>query len=146
METEWIIVADSSRARIFEKSSKEELPVEIQDFVNPAGRLDEVSINTDSHGRFFSQGEREQGHTAQPNTTPKEHEAEVFAKTVTNFLNEGRNHHRYAQLHIIAQPKFLGLIRNKLNKEVQKLVVGEVAKDLSTANAQTIEQYVYKRA
>ena len=45
---------------------------------------------------------------------------------------------------MVAPPKFLGLLRKKLGKEVEKLVVDEVPKDLSWFNARELERYFVK--
>lgn len=141
MDTTWIVVGDNTRTRIFEMHQAEEL-TEIEDFVNTSDQLQDKDLRTDGKGRFFGKGERQQGHTAEPNVTPDEHETELFAREVSRFLNDGRNHHRYTKLQLIAQPKFLGLLRHTLDDEVRKLVVNEVSKDLTTANAGEIQQYI----
>jgi hypothetical protein len=46
MTTTWIIAADASRARILQVAGRERL-VEVEDLVNPEGRLHNQEINTD---------------------------------------------------------------------------------------------------
>ena len=69
-----------------------------------------------------------------------EHETELFAKRIGDYLDRARNAHRYDRLHLIAPPKFLGQLRKELGKEVQKLVADELPKDLSWLNAREIER------
>ena len=144
MQTTWILVADSSRARIFEKHQAERHLREIEDFVNPAGRADSNDLRSDERGRFYGKGERDQAHTADPHVFPVEHENEMFALAVARHLDQARNAHRYQRLRLIAAPKFLGLIRGNLNKEVQELVVEELPKDISSFNLPEIENYLKK--
>ena len=72
MQPTWIVVADAGRARVLEMQGTEHL-AEIEDFINPAERNDNADIDTDSRGRFYGKGEREEGHTAEPSVQPKEH-------------------------------------------------------------------------
>ena len=90
MDTTWIVVGDNTRTRIFEMQQANDL-TEIQDFVNTSDQLHDRDLRTDGKGRFFGKGEKQQGHTAEPNATPDEHETELFAREVSKFLNDGRN-------------------------------------------------------
>ena len=56
MPTTWIVAADSSRARILQVVGREHRLVEIQDFVNPKGRMDDRELITDAHPRFDGHG------------------------------------------------------------------------------------------
>jgi protein required for attachment to host cells len=51
MQTTWILVADSSRARIFEIEPSEQNFQEVEDFFNPQGRANGRELNTDSQAR-----------------------------------------------------------------------------------------------
>ena len=42
---------------------------------------------------------------------------------------------------LVAPPKFLGALRKELDKEVEKLVVEELPKDLSWLNARELAAY-----
>jgi protein required for attachment to host cells len=141
MQATWVVVADAGRARVLELHESNHL-AEIEDFVNPAERNKNADIDTDSHGRFYGKGEREEGHTAEPSVQPKEHEAELFAISLAEYLNDARNQNKYDRLQLIAAPAFLGLMRNKLDSNVVDLVESELPKDLSKASLPQIEQYV----
>jgi protein required for attachment to host cells len=141
MAKTWILAADASRARIFELEQREKKLLEIEDFLNPEARLHEREINTDAHGRFFG-GDRREGYTADDDVSAVDHTAELFAKRIGTFLDKARSQHRYQQLHLIAAPRFLGMLRRKLGKEVQKLVVEELNKDLSWFKARDLESYL----
>jgi protein required for attachment to host cells len=142
MQTTWIVVADSSRARIFELQEQEPQLHEIEDMVNPAGRSNSNDLRSDERGRFYGKGERNQAHTADPAVTPVEHENELFAHSVAQRLEQARNEHCYSQLSLLAAPKFLGLLRANLSKEAQQLVCQELAKDVSGMNSPQLEEYL----
>lgn len=136
MATTWILAADSSRARILQVMDREERLAEIEDLLNPQGRAHERDLLADGHPRF--RGTSGPGSDRQE-TGAGEHETELFAKRIGDYLDKARNAHRYDRLHLIAPPKFLGQLRKELGKEVQKMVSEEVPKDLSWLDARELE-------
>jgi len=142
MQSTWIVVADSSRARIFERHDPDRHLEEVEDFINEAGRMNSGELRTDERGRFFGKGERQMGHTADPSMMPYEHENEIFSRQLGDYLERAHNDHRYEQLCLVAAPKFLGLLRDNLNKEVKKTVKEELPNDISKFSIQKIEEFV----
>jgi protein required for attachment to host cells len=140
MATTWILSGDSSRARILQVLGRDRLG-EVQEFVNPAGRMDERELTTDAHPRFRG--------SAGPASDREEpgaawHETEKFAKELDRFLDRARQERRYDRLFMLAPPKFLGLLRSNLGKEVEKLVGDDMDKDLSWFDAREIERFLKK--
>ena len=142
METMWIVAADASRARIFETSNVAEYLLEIEDLINPEGRANNRELTSDAQGRYYGAGNRPRANAATPKIDAVEHQTELFAKQVGEYLNKARTDHRYDKLHVVAPPKFLGLLRKKMSPEVHKLVDGEESKDLSAMNTKEIETYI----
>ena len=142
MKTIWVLVADSSRAKIFEAQGAMRDVHEIETFSNPEGRAHNRDLKTDGSGRYFGKGEHSQGHTAAPQVEPAEHEAELFAKRMAEHLEKARVDHRFDRLHLIAAPKFLGQMRRHLGKEVESLVDAAVAKDVAWFDAKSIADYI----
>ena len=116
MKTTWIIAADASRARILQVMDRDARLAEVEDFVNPEGRV---------HDREEMKA--------------TEHATELFVKRVSAYLDKARNDHRYDRLHLVAPPKFLGQLRKELGKEVGKLVTSELPKDLSWLDVRELE-------
>jgi protein required for attachment to host cells len=141
MTTTWIVAADSSRARVLQVADPEKKLVEIDALLNPEGRLNEREINTDAHGRFPG---TPGGSTAEDDVGAVEHQTELFAKRIGDYLEKARTDRRYDRVCLIAPPKFLGALRKEIGKEVQKLVVDERDKDLSWLSAREIERHVAK--
>jgi protein required for attachment to host cells len=143
MAATWIVVADSSRARILEIPGREREVRELEDFVNPSGRLQARELQADADGRYYAKGGAGQpAHAAEPRTDPVQHEVELFAKRLGEFIEKGRVNQRFGNLCLIAPPKFLGLLRESLGKDARKLVSKEIAKDLSQLDAAAIRAYV----
>lgn len=141
MSATWIVIADANRARIFEVRQDAHLN-ELDDLVNPAARAKTSELRTDGAGRYFGKGERQQGHTAGPRVDPVEHENDMFAKRLSDYLEHARTAHRFATLHLIAAPKFLGLIRQNLSDSTARLVAEQLPKGLAQLNEHDIEKYI----
>ncbi len=149
MATTWILTGDSGRARILQVTGRHRLE-EIQDFVNPKGRLHERDLLADGHPRFDGHGGvgrpggRRTGGPAsdRQEMAAREHETELFAKQIDRFLDQARLQKRYDRLFVLAPAKFLGLLRKNLDKEVGKLVRDEIDKDLSWFDAASIDGFL----
>ncbi|HVK53962.1 MAG TPA: host attachment protein [Burkholderiales bacterium] len=142
MERTWILTADSSRARIFEALESMGAIREMQDLINPVGKSSNRELTTDAQGRYYGQGHQYRGHSTTPRVDAVEHEAELFAKTIGEYLEKARTEHRYEKVRIIAPPKFLGLLRKKIGDEVRKLVTEETAKDISSLDSKEIATHL----
>lgn len=143
--TTWIVAADSTRARIFEMTPPEKACREIQDFLNPEGRSQNREINADADGRFYGHGDQPRAFSAGQKVTPWEHKTELFSKEVGRYLDKARAQNRYDQLYVIAPPEFLGLMRQNMTREVQKLVADEIDKNLATHDVSEIERCIEER-
>lgn len=141
MQTTWIVTADASRARILQVAGRENALTEVEDLVNPQGRMHNREINSDAAGRFRGP-DRPGAHASDDENRAVDHQAELFAKRVGEFLDKARNERRYERLYLVAAPKFLGQLRKELGKETEKLVVDDLAKDLSWFNVRELEDYV----
>ena len=91
MGTTWVVAADSSRARFLQVSDRERL-VEVESLLNPAARMDDRELITDAHPRF--RGTAGPGSDRQE-TSAQEHETDLFAKRVGDYLDKARIEHRY---------------------------------------------------
>lgn len=145
MTTTWIIAADSSRARILQVTDRGQHLEEIEDLPNPEGRAHDRELITDAHPRFSGHAGGGPGSDRQE-TSAQEHAIDLFAKRIADYLDKARTGQRYDRMHLIAPPKFLGLLRKALGKETARLVAEELPKDLSWLNAREIEARYLARA
>lgn len=140
--TTWIVAADEHRARIFEADNLRAPFREIEAFLNPEARLREQDLNTDANGRYSGKRGLVNGSSAEPDNSAVLHKTTLFSKSVSDYLDKARIEHRYDQLTLIAFPKFLGMLRQNMSKEVQQLVTKEVSKNISGLESRQIKQYV----
>jgi len=142
MQMQWVVVADKSRARIFQTGGRIDELVEIDDLLNPEGRQDDADLRQDAKGRFYGKGEREQAHTAEPNVTQEEHAADRFSREVMAYLEHANHDQRFGSLVMIAPPEFLGLLRRQLSKSVESKVRQQLAIDIAGLQEPQIRDYL----
>jgi len=128
-ETTWVLVADSSRARLFRAEGADNRLVEVEDMAHPEGRLHETQLTSDLPGRTFDRFG--QGHHAmEEDTPPKRHEAIQFAKRIGARIETARVQGQFTRLALAADPRFLGILRDNLTKESLKLATIQIDKNL----------------
>ena len=113
MSRTWILVAHRSGARLFENRGPGKGLDFLRNLDNPAGKLKNQEINSDKPGRSFDRRGRG-GHAYASEQDPVAHVAQHFAKQLAELLNEGRVEQRYQRLVLVADPRFLGLLRESL--------------------------------
>lgn len=125
----WVVVAESSHARIFhcEKAGAE--LEEATSLVHPESRLHAQDIHSDLPGRTFDSG-GEGRHAMYPNTDPKRHEAEVFARELMSHIESARARGEFQELILAASPTFLGLLRERMSSALRQQLIHTVAKNL----------------
>ncbi|NOR71978.1 MAG: host attachment protein [Methylomarinum sp.] len=142
MNSTWILVADSSRARIFVASTPATLQ-EIDGFAHTAGRLHEQDMTSDLPGKDAGVAGAG-GHAYQDKTTPKEQEAIDFAKHIARHLDEAHNLNKFGKLMIISDPSFLGELRKQLSSQIQKAVSFELDKNITAHGTEDIIKHLPK--
>jgi len=141
--TTWIVVANSSTARVFEATSLTAPLSEITTLSHPESRVHEQELTQDLPGRAFDiagQGR----HAMEVNVSPKEQEHINFAKQLDGYLDSARKQNKFDRLVIAASPGFLGLIRADLNDQLAQYVDSYVDKDLVSAKEEQIRTLLEK--
>lgn len=128
MAVTWVLVADSSRARIFAKNGREAFREEAG-FIHPESRLHEQELTSDLPGSDGGNGSG-QRHGKAARVSPKRHEAITFSKQVADHLESARSDGRFHRLLIVAPPAFLGLLREQFSPALGTLVTQEINKNL----------------
>ena len=140
MKSTFILVADNVRARIFTAETPSSPLQEIEALAHTEGRLHDREITSDFPGKI--KGEGSVGHAFEQPTDPKKHEADNFAHRIAQYLEEAHNANKFEQLLIIAEPSFLGLLRNQLTEQIKKLVCFELDKNITTHSADDIRKHL----
>lgn len=138
----WVVVADSTRARIFNAESSSAALCELEELGSPEGRLHDRDITSDLPGRSFDSNKAGGRHAMEPTTDPKHELALEFARTIARHIESGRVNHTFEQLVIVAAPTFLGLLRDQLTQACRKLVAFELNKNLVQQTPEAIRAHL----
>jgi protein required for attachment to host cells len=141
MKKTWILVADSTHARIFTAASPSSALQEIETLAHPESRLHEQKLTSDLPGKAGGSGTGT-GHAYQSETDPKKYEAEQFARYIAGHLQQALDAGRFEQLLLIASPSFLGVLRGQLSSNVQKKTCYELDKNITLLSAEVIRGYL----
>ena len=141
MTTTWILIANRSSASLFESDWPGKSMRRIQDIPHPQGRMQNREIDTDKPGRSFTSFGQSR-HAMSTEEEPTEHIAHQFALDLAELLNKGRVAHAYDKLVLMAEPKFLGILRAALDANTAALVVQTVNKDLPNVKEEDLAKYL----
>ena len=124
----WIIVGHRAGARIVEHTrSGLQLVSEIE---HAAGKLKDNELGSDRPGRAFSSvGAGRSAYS--PRESAHDHASQNFASQLAETLRTARNEHRFDRLVLVAEPRFLGMLRGALDAPTAALVHDEAHKDLA---------------
>jgi protein required for attachment to host cells len=140
MASTWVVVADTSRARIFSAEKPAGDLVEIEDLTHPEARLHEGDLTTDRAGSGKNGGTV--SFALGDTTSHKEAEATRFAHEVSERVEAGRVGGKFHKLYVIAAPQFLGLLRKHQSSATRQLVAAEISKNLSSQDSRAIRAHL----
>lgn len=140
--TTWILVCDASRARLLRAATHQKGLVQLDALEHAESRAHARDLMADAQGRKpvgavpASKMGGQQGGAygrpgAEPDTDPKEVEAQKFARMLAEVLEKGLTDHAYDRVFLVAPPHFLGLLRSTVSAQVEKHVHLTVDKDLT---------------
>lgn len=115
-----VVVADGHQAVLFRNTAKQGIELEEKERLSPKHLQDE------------SQGKQPE------ETTPKDEDEATFAKQLAERLNRMVLQNKVDELAIIADPTTLGTMRKHYHKLLEKVLVKELAKTLTTASGEDI--------
>jgi protein required for attachment to host cells len=137
----WIVVAHRAGARILAHDGPGKELVLVEAIDHPEGRKLEGEIDSDRAGILHGPA-RTGGHAAQKHQTSHDHIAETFARALAGRLQEALRRNRFAHLVLVAEPRFLGLLKGVLDGTTAKVVNGTVGKDLAATRADEIARHL----
>jgi protein required for attachment to host cells len=141
MSRTWILVAESSRAKLYQTDGNRNPLTEIEDLVHPEGRMHEgdlVSDRAGSDGGTVGQGP----HPMAERTSAREQEKLEFARQLAERLEQGCGEDAFDRLVLVAPPAFLGLLRGRLSKQVIGRIYDEIQKNLVQQPAEVVREQV----
>lgn len=140
MSKTWVVVAESSRAKIYELDKKNAPLKELQGFAHTASRSHEHNLTSDVPGRVNNSTHG--SHKLSNHSSPKAHESVEFARIIGGHLDEARNRGEFDKLIIMSPPGFLGHLRKELSNETSKHIVSEIDKNLVRHHTSEIQAHL----
>jgi len=143
-----IVVADRSDARFYDAHHANSHLQLVGELTDPQARLRDRDFKSDRPGRVFdhASGPGRRGAVAHHATggerTPSRHEAEAFAHRIVKALEQAQQSGHFERLVLIAEPRFLGELREVMPKSLVNAVVLSVNKDLVHQDDQTIRKHL----
>jgi protein required for attachment to host cells len=145
MEATWMVAANAGRARFFNAGTLEE----IFDMVSPTARERDDAIVTDrvAGERAASKSRHNVGQPTtqsayQPHRTPSQHEADLFARDIAEFLEKAHDESRFARLYLAASPEFLGILRKQVERRLGSTEIREIDKDYTMTTPAELKQRI----
>lgn len=136
-----IVVADSTRARIFTADSVHSPLNEIETMAHPEGRMHEQNMVSDMPGKDSGKGGGGD-HAFQEKIEPKEQEMIEFAKRIADYLDNARKANELDKLLIVAAPALLGELRTHLSVETSEKIAFELDKNIAHHDVEDIRQHL----
>lgn len=140
MKPTWILVADGSRGRLFEKAHADAPLRPLQAWVHPPARLRAESLAYDQLGRA---GKGQNGAVPfAPRISLKQREHQRFAQEMARYLSDGVGAGRCGELVLIASNSMLGAIRQHLPAQATKRVSWSAPVDLTPFEGRELESRI----
>ena len=156
MSKTWVVVADEAIARFLAWPDEGDELQSVEEMTDPDAHASGSDLQRDAHGRRSNssapQGSRQNSvhalrgpstSTTSSGLDEQHQEAEEFARNVARKLDEAYQQHRFEELRIVAAPRFLGLLRKQLSKNVAQAVSEELDKDLIKASNRELTERLF---
>lgn len=139
MSTTWILVANRSSARFYKHAGPGKGLELVRDINHTEGHLKDHDIGSDRPGRSAN---RRGGapHSLTPTQDPTDHLTQTFARYLADQLTRGRSERLFDQIILVAEPKFLGVIKGALDPATASKVIATVAKELDRRGTQDLSE------
>jgi protein required for attachment to host cells len=137
----WILVANSSYARILGNDGPKKGLKLVKELEHPQSREKRLDLVSDRPGH--NTGGTGSGRGAFiPQTDPSKHEAENFALEVAKELEHGRVTQGYERLILVASNPFIGLLNNRIGGHVRAMVSDTIEKDYTKATEKELARHL----
>lgn len=137
----WVVVADSSKARILSAQSKTDELQDVGDYIHPESRMRTQDLVADGSGSGSDSGGYGKHSMGHENGVHQQ-QAEAFAREICAEIDKACQNNDLRRIYLIAPPKFLGLLRNGLNRQCAQRVDSEIDKNLVDHSIKDIRSHL----
>lgn len=139
-----VLVADSSRARLFIAETATSSLAETETLTHPESRQHTRELTSDLPGKDHDANPSGH-HRMDVKIDPHKQEVINFARDIVDHLKADLSANHYKNIIIVAEPSFLGTLRNTIDKQTHKHVSLEVNKNLVKHSPEDIRSHLPKR-
>lgn len=125
-----VVVADGASARLFRREAVNAPLMQVANGELSRDVKRSGEIDADRPGRTFDSAGQGR-HAMEPHSDPARHAEEEFMREVVERMSSAARMDHFDRLIVVAPPRALGELRKLMNKQLQALVVREIAKDLT---------------
>lgn len=137
----WVVAANRNKARFFEITDSGEPLKEFHTLVNPEVRVRNQDLVTDRPGAQVD-GSGSGMHALAPGHDEKQHQTSLFAGQVADVIDGARKRNELHHFYLLAEPRFLGELRGKMDKQTLDLVRKSWDKDVVEGDPGRIQAYL----
>jgi protein required for attachment to host cells len=134
----FVMVADGEKMLFFRNEGDSEYPKLVVERKREQEAPYDRQLKSDAPGRAFSSVSS--GRSAMEEADFHQIEEDRFAAATAEMLEHRALRNDFEALVVVAPPRTLGALRKHYHKEVEKRLVGEVAKDLTNVPVEEIER------
>lgn len=138
MAITWILVANASLAKLYANLGPNKGLTLVKEMIHPESRQKNSDLVTDRAGSMPGVGNGSGSKISQ--TTPKEHEAKVFAQEIAQELYRGRAKNAFARAIVCAPPAFMGMLNGVLDSPTAQLITDRFEKDYTKASEPVLRE------
>lgn len=143
IKTTWVVVAHQAGARFMEHKSGFGRHLNlVRELEHPDGRKRNHEIDSDRPGEASPGRGGSSRRGMAHEQTAHEHVVGVFANTIASELSKARSDGAFDSLILVAEPGFLGILREALDKPTAAVVVDSVNKNLAIERPNEVAQHL----
>lgn len=131
MAITWILVANASLAKLYANFGPNKGLTLVKELIHPESRQKNSELVTDRSGFQAAAGNGLGGGQGSkvPQTSPKTHEAKLFAQEIAQELYHGRATNAFGRAIVFAPPAFMGMLNAVLDAPTAQLITDRFEKD-----------------
>ena len=149
MQTDWVVLANASRARVLGRDADDGSLVELAEFDHPQSRMKNSESGRDQPGHVerglgeVSKGSTGHGSTQyEPKTDPRHKEHERFARELAAYVDEAVTQHRCETWVLCASNPFLGEFKAHLTTAGADALRRTVVRDLTAFTGRELARHL----
>lgn len=132
----WVLIANTSKAKIFEITKNNQHLKLIIKLENPKAKMKNTELECDRPG--VTRGPS--GRTAlRAKKGTHDHEMEVFSKQILDEINKGKNENQFDRIIMIIEPRFEAHLKNHLKDHVKKCIFHTIPKNYMNTPDKEVE-------